>query len=75
MVKNHLSKTRGKVMSAEKIKMEFDINSDSRDFLKDVQAKYNLPDISKTIRCLLDFAQNDGNLDQIFKKIRCNRCG
>ncbi|MBB42498.1 MAG: hypothetical protein CMM44_01905 [Rhodospirillaceae bacterium] len=62
-------------MSAEKIKIEFEINSDSRDFLENVQGQYNLPDLSKTMRCLLDFAQTDGNLDQIFKQIRCNRCG
>ena len=61
-------------MSAERIKIEFEINSDSRDFLKDIQGQYNLPDLSKTMRCLLDFAQTDGNLDQIFKQIRCNRC-
>ena len=64
-----------RVMSAGKIKIEFEINSDSRDFLKDIQGQYNLPDLSKTMRCLLDFAQTDGNLDQIFKQIRCNRCG
>ena len=61
-------------MAGDKIKLEFEINTDSKEFLESVKDDYKLPDLSKTLRCLLDFAQNDGDLDQIFKKIRCNRC-
>ena len=62
------------IVAGDKIKLEFEINTDSKDFLERVKDEYKLPDLSKTLRCLLDFAQNDGDLDQIFKKIRCNRC-
>ncbi|PPR11892.1 MAG: hypothetical protein CFH41_00768 [Alphaproteobacteria bacterium MarineAlpha11_Bin1] len=61
-------------MAGDKIKLEFEINTDSKNFLEGVKTDYRLPDLSKALRCLLDFAQNDGDLDQIFKKIRCNRC-
>ncbi len=61
-------------MAGDKIKLEFEINKDAKDFLEGIKNDYRLPDLSKTLRCLLDFAQTDGDLDQIFKKIRCNRC-
>ena len=64
-----------KKLAGDKIKMDFEINTDSKVFLESVTEKYGLPNSSKALRCLLDFAATDGNLDDIFKKIRCNRCG
>jgi hypothetical protein len=55
--------------------MGFEINTDSKVFLESVTEKYGLPNSSKALRCLLDYAATDGDLDDIFKKIRCNRCG
>ena len=62
-------------MAGDKINMSFEINTDSKLFLESMTEKYGLPDTSKAIRCLLDYAANDGDADEIFKKIRCNRCG
>lgn len=53
----------------------FEIYPDSYQMLLEVTRKYDLPDPSKTLRCLLDYAATDGDWDQIFKKIRCRRCG
>ena len=62
-------------MAGQKIKITFEINVDSYEMLKTIKQRYNLPDTSKALRCLLDYAATDGNWDEIFKTIRCRRCG
>ena len=64
-----------RAVAGDKVKVEFEINTDAKDFLEGVKSDYRHPSISKTLRCLIDFAQSDGDLDEIFKKVRCNRCG
>ncbi|PPR56664.1 MAG: hypothetical protein CFH10_02284 [Alphaproteobacteria bacterium MarineAlpha4_Bin2] len=61
-------------MAGEKINLDFKINVDSKKFLESMVEKYGLADTSKAIRCLLDYAASDGDTEEIFKKIRCNRC-
>ena len=61
-------------MAGEKINIEFEINQDSQKFLESMVEKYGLADASKALRCLLDYAESEGDTDEIFKKIRCNRC-
>ena len=62
------------MMAGEKIKVDFTINKDSQKFLESMVDKYGLANASKAMRCLLDYAASDGDTDEIFKKIRCNRC-
>ena len=62
------------MMAGVKINVDFTINQDSQKFLESMVDKYGLADASKAIRCLLDYAASDGDTDEIFKKIRCNRC-
>tara|TARA_Y100000589_G_C26982669_1_gene559242 strand:- start:306 stop:494 length:189 start_codon:yes stop_codon:yes gene_type:complete len=62
------------MMADEKIKVDFTINKDSQKFLESMVEKYGLANASKAMRCLLDYAASDGDTDEIFKKIRCNRC-
>lgn len=62
-------------MGGEKITQEFEINDDHAAWLTTIAGKYNLPDASKALRVLIDFAQSDGDPDLIFNTIRCNRCG
>tara|TARA_Y100001934_G_scaffold158526_1_gene189603 strand:+ start:224 stop:409 length:186 start_codon:yes stop_codon:yes gene_type:complete len=61
-------------MAGEKIKVDFEINRDSQEFLESMVEKYGLADASKAMRCLLDYAASDGDTDEIFANIRCNRC-
>ena len=61
-------------MAGEKIKVDFEINRDSQEFLESMVEKYGLADASKAMRCLLDYAGSDGDTDEIFANIRCNRC-
>ena len=62
-------------MGGAKIKHEFDINEDHLKWLKEMAAKYSLPDESKALRVLIDFAKTDGDSDLIFDVIRCLHCG
>ena len=62
-------------MAGAKIEMTFEINADSGDMLARIVERYNLPDSSKALRILLDFAATDGDWDEIFGHVRCRRCG
>ena len=38
--------------------------------------KYDLPDKSKALRCLLDYVEEkESDWDDMFATVRCNRCG
>jgi hypothetical protein len=63
-------------MAVAKIKMTFEINPDSYEMLKAIQEKYQIPDPSKVLRVLLDYAAtDDADWDKIFGEVRCRRCG
>ena len=60
----------------EKKDTTFEIYSDSEKMLEQIVDKYDLPDQSKALRCLLDYAEEkESEWDDIFATIRCNRCG
>lgn len=61
-------------MSDKKISVSFEIYDEANEMLKSIAEKYDLPDASKAIRCLLDYAAKDGDWDEIFKVIRCRHC-
>jgi hypothetical protein len=58
-----------------KVRVVFEIYPDSLDMLKEVAQRYEMPDPSKALRCLLDYAATDGDWDEMFRKVRCRRCG
>lgn len=62
-------------LSAKKLRVTFEIYPDSYEMLVDIAKKNNMPDASKALRCLLDYAATDGDWAAIFGKIRCRRCG
>ncbi|HVO14780.1 MAG TPA: hypothetical protein VMV26_06175 [Alphaproteobacteria bacterium] len=59
----------------KKLRVTFEVYPDSYEMLLEVARRYELPDASKALRCLLDYAATDGDWDDIFKKVRCRRCG
>ena len=61
-------------MAGVKVKVPFEIHPDAHDMLRTVTERYQLPDVSKALRCLLDYAATDGDWDEIFAKVRCRRC-
>ncbi len=61
---------------SEKKDVSFEIYSDTEKMLDQIVDKYDLPDKSKALRCLLDYAEEkESDWDEIFATIRCNRCG
>ena len=59
----------------EKKEVSFEIYSDSEKMLDQIVDIYDLPDKSKALRCLLDYAQEkDSDWNDMFATIRCNRC-
>ena len=61
---------------SEKKDVSFEIYSDTEKMLEQIVDKYDLPDQSKALRCLLDYAEEkESEWDDIFATIRCNRCG
>jgi hypothetical protein len=52
-----------------------ELDSEMVAYLEDVAKKYDLPDIGKAVRCLVNYArENDGKRDEIFNEIRCTGC-
>ena len=45
------------------------------EFLSEIAKKYSLPDESKALRCLINYAiEEQGARDTIFQQIRCLDC-
>ena len=60
----------------EKKDVSFEIYSDSEKMLEQIVDKYDLPDKSKALRCLLDYVEEkETEWDDMFATIRCNSCG
>ena len=61
---------------SEKKDVSFEIYSNSEKMLEQITDKYDLPDKSKTLRCLLDYVEEkETDWDDMFATVRCNRCG
>jgi hypothetical protein len=45
-------------------------------FMEQMVTEYQLPDVSKAIRCLINYARDAAEVrDDIFAEIRCLNCG
>lgn len=45
-------------------------------FLEEMAKKYDLPDASKALRCLVNYAREEtARRDDIFAQVRCLDCG
>ena len=62
-------------MAGMKVRIPFEVHPDAHEMLMLIAERYELPDASKALRCLLDYAATDGDWDEIFEKVRCRRCG
>ena len=62
-------------MAGKKKSVSFEIQEDLVGMLEHITKKYDLPNIDKAMRCVLDFVALDGDLEDIFTKRRCLRCG
>lgn len=64
-------------MAGKKIAQTFELRDYQVEFLREMMTKYKIKDEGKALRVLLDYAVQDGDLDQIFDKMnmRCIACG
>mmetsp|Transcript_40555 Transcript_40555/g.63325 ORF Transcript_40555/g.63325 Transcript_40555/m.63325 type:complete len:83 (+) Transcript_40555:398-646(+) len=46
-----------------------------KDFIEETKTKYNVKSTDKVLRCILEFAQRDGDSSVIFNTTRCRMCG
>ena len=54
---------------------EVELKSFQNEYLSEVAEKYDLPDIGKAIRCLIDYAiDSPDSEEEIFKFERCHSC-
>jgi hypothetical protein len=61
-------------MAGDKITVPFEIHPDMMEMLVTIGERYRLPDASKALRCLLDYAATNGDWADIFGTVRCRRC-
>ncbi|MEM7100041.1 MAG: hypothetical protein AAF541_17370 [Pseudomonadota bacterium] len=54
---------------------EIELKSFQEEYLATISEKYDLPDMGKAIRCLIDFAIDSPDSEEdIFKMERCHSC-
>ncbi len=62
-------------MPKDKATYSIELEKDMMSFLEQMTAQYNLPDVSKTVRCLVNYAiVVEEARDDIFAEIRCLTC-
>ena len=62
-------------MAGKKISVEFEVQEDLVKMLEFASDKYRLGDKSKALRCILNYVATDADWEEMFKQIRCIRCG
>ena len=62
-------------MPKDKAIYSIELEKDMMAFIEQMTSQYALPDVSKAIRCLINYARDtDGVQDNIFSEIRCLNC-
>ena len=62
-------------MAGDKAKYSVELYEDQHAFLEEMTKKHDLEDVSKALRCLINYASEDGDEAEIFEEIRCLHCG
>lgn len=63
-------------MPKDKALYSFELEKDMMQFIEEMTAKYSLPDVSKTMRCMVNYAREvETAQEDIFAEIRCLSCG
>jgi hypothetical protein len=63
-------------MPKDKMVYSIELEKDMMQFVEQMATNYQLPDVSKAIRCLINYAREvEGVRDDIFAEIRCLNCG
>ena len=63
------------VMPKDKAVYSIELEKDMMAFVEQMTTKYDLPDVSKTMRCLVNYARDvEASQDTIFSDVRCLNC-
>jgi hypothetical protein len=63
-------------MPKDKMVYSVELEKDMMQFMEQMVTKYQLPDVSKAVRCLINYARDVEEVqDDIFAEIRCLNCG
>lgn len=62
-------------MGGIKTKYAVDLNADQISWLQEISKKYAISDEGKALRIILDYIQDEADLDTVFGQVRCNHCG
>ncbi|MFT5716993.1 MAG: hypothetical protein ACJAWS_001830 [Oleiphilaceae bacterium] len=62
-------------MGGIKTNYSVELNEDQIMWLKQMTEKYSLDDEGKALRIVLDFVQEEADLDAVFEEVRCGHCG
>jgi hypothetical protein len=62
-------------MAKAKVSETYSIEPDHQAWLETMAESHGLPDASKALRVVLDYAMQDGDEDALFNTIRCRHCG
>ncbi|MEM7393096.1 MAG: hypothetical protein AAF492_12195 [Verrucomicrobiota bacterium] len=58
-----------------KVNVSYEVEEDQQEWLEEMATQYKLPDASKALRVVLDFAVEYPDATDIFEQIRCRHCG
>ena len=62
-------------MPKDKATYSIELEKEMMAFMEDMTATYNLPDVSKAMRCLVNYVREvEGARDAAFSEIRCLTC-
>jgi hypothetical protein len=62
-------------MPKDKEVYSIELEKDMMAFVEQMTTKYELPDVSKTVRCLVIYARDvEASQDAIFREVRCLNC-
>ena len=61
-------------MGGIKTSYSVELNDDQITWLKKMAEKYSIDDEGKALRIVLDFVQEEADLDAVFEQIRCGHC-
>ncbi len=62
-------------MEKAKTDVTYTLEGAHQEWLQAMATAHNLPNPSKALRVLIDYAIQDGDEKNIFETIRCARCG
>lgn len=62
-------------MPKDKATYPIELEKDMMGFLEQMTTQYDLPDVSKAVRCLVNYARYvEAAREDIFAEIRCDTC-